>query len=50
MKTCRAIAGIADQFIKWPTIEECAELASQYRLAETIGTINIGTTLKKYLL
>ena len=37
MKTCRAIAEIADQFIKWPTIEKCAELATRYRLADTIG-------------
>ena len=37
MKTCRAMEEIADQFIKWPTIEECAELASRYRLADTIG-------------
>ena len=34
MKTCRAIAEIADQFIKLPTIEE---LATRYRLADTIG-------------
>ena len=41
MKTCRAIAEIADQFIKWSTIEECAELATRYRLADTIG-ISLG--------
>ncbi len=36
MKTCPALAGIADQFIKWPSLEECAELSTQYRLVDTM--------------
>ena len=37
MKTCQAIKSIADQFIRWPSREEYAELARGHRLVDTIG-------------